>query len=241
MLSCLVRQHICELFHALFYSPLSIAPVYHTMSVHSITFLVYQPFELEGVMAVSSGVKTQSSNKTVLPVDGDSTPVVLAQEPALPHITQTIADCNPSPMDREPASPNLTPTPADSNPVPVDTAPSPQQSSQTRAVSKAAPVPKAPGLPRRTPTPQVSKPMPVDEAEPVICSLASIAFDVVKSYVCIFPSWKYYTEDEGKSQLQVFLQELCASIHGNYFALSHTFYLPAGYNAANVPIFLCRE
>jgi len=52
------------------------------MFVHSITFLVYQPFQLEGVMAVSVGVKTQSSEKIVLPVDGDRTTVVLAQEPA---------------------------------------------------------------------------------------------------------------------------------------------------------------
>ena len=104
-------------------------------------------------------------------------------------------------MDREPASLNLTPTPADSNPVHVDTTPSPPKSSQTREVSKAAPVPKAPVLPRRTPTPLVSTPIPVEEAQPLIRSLASIAFDVVKSYVCIFPSWKYYTEDEGKCQL----------------------------------------
>lgn len=135
-------------------------------------------------MAVSSRVKTRSSNKIVLPVVGDSTPVVLAQEPALPHITQTLADCTPTPMDREPASPNLTPTPADSNPVPVDTTPSPPHSSETRAVSKEAPVPKVPGLPRWTTTPPVSTRIPVDEAQPVIRSLASIAFDVVKS-MCV--------------------------------------------------------
>src|SRR3989337_2172618 len=107
----------------------------------------------------------------------------------------------------------------------------------------APPVPKAPVLPRRTPTPPVSTPIPMDEAQPAIHSLASIAFDVIKSYVRIFPSWKYYTEDEGKSQLQVFVHELCVSnvIHGNYFALSHTFYLHAGDNTANVPIFLYRE
>ena len=87
MLSCLVRQHKCELFHALFYSPLSIAPVYHTLSVHSITFLVYQPFELEGMMAVSMGVKTLSLENIVLPGDADRSTVVLAQEPAPPHIT----------------------------------------------------------------------------------------------------------------------------------------------------------
>ena len=96
MLSCLVRQHKCELFHALFSSLLSIAPVYLTMFVHSITFLVYQPFQLEGVMAVSVGVKTRSSEKIVLPVDRDRTTVVLAQEPAPPDITQTHADCTPT-------------------------------------------------------------------------------------------------------------------------------------------------
>ena len=136
-------------------------------------------------------------------------------------------------MDREPASPNLTPTPADSNPVPVDTTPSPPQSSQTRAVSKATPLPKGPVLPRRTPTPLVSMPIPVEEAQPASRSLAAIAFDVVK----------YYTKDEGKCQLQVFVQELCVSnvIHGNYFALSHTSYLHDGYNTTNFPIFLYRE
>ena len=136
LLFCLLRQHKCELFHALFSSLLSIAPVYLTMSVHSITFLVYQPFQLEGVMAVSVGVKTRSSEKIVLPVDADRTTVVLAQEPAPPHITQTQVDCTPTQLDRELATPLLTPTPADSNPVPVDTALSPPQSTQTRAVSK---------------------------------------------------------------------------------------------------------
>ena len=188
----------CPLF-----STLSIASVSHTMTVQSTMFPVYQPFEFERVMALSSRVKTRSSNKTVLPLGGDSTRVLHAREPALPHITQTLAYCTPTMMDREPASPNLTPTPADSNPAPIDTAPSPPQSSQTRAVSKAAPVPKAPVLPRRTPTPPVSTPVFVEEAQPAIRSLASIAFDV--AYVRIFPSWKYYTEDEGKCQLQVFV------------------------------------
>ena len=133
-------------FHTIY----CIASISHTMSVHSTMFPVYQPFELERVMLVSNGLKTRSSNKKVQPLGGDSTPVVHAQEPALPHITQTLADCTPIVMDKEPASPNLTPTPADSNPVPVDTTPSPRQSSQTRAVSKVAPVPKGPVLPRQT-------------------------------------------------------------------------------------------
>ena len=55
-------------------------------------------------------------------------------------------------------------------------------------------MPKGLVLPQRTPTPPVSTPIPVEEAQPASRSLASIAFDVVKSYVRIFPS---YTEDEG--------------------------------------------
>ena len=90
---------------------LSIAPVYHTISILSITFLVYQPFELESVMAVPKGVTTRSSEKIVLPVDADITTVVLAQGPNPPHITQTLADCTPTQLDREPATPLLTPTP----------------------------------------------------------------------------------------------------------------------------------
>ena len=100
-------------------------------------------------------------------------------------------------------------------------------------------MPKGPVLSRRTPAPPVSMPIPVEEAQPASRSLASIAFDVVKSYVCIFPSWKCYTEDEGKCQLQVFVQELCVSnvIHAHYFALSHSFYLHDDYNIANFPFF----
>ena len=125
MLSVLVKKIYMSTISCPLFSTLSIASISHTMSVHSTMFPVYQPFELERVMLVSSGVKTRSSNKTMLPLGGDSTPVVHAREPALPHITQTLADCTPTSMVRELASPNLTPTPPDSNPVPVDTAPSP--------------------------------------------------------------------------------------------------------------------
>ena len=120
------------------------------MSVHSVTFLIYQPFQLEGVMAVSVGVKTWSSEKIVLPVDVDRTTVILAQEPAPPHITHTHVDCTPTQLDRELATPLLTPSPADKHLVPVDTSLSPPQSTQTRAVSKATAVPKSRGPPLRT-------------------------------------------------------------------------------------------
>jgi hypothetical protein len=171
------------------FSSLSIASVSHTRSVHSTTFLVYQPFELEGVMAVSSEVKTRSSNKTTLPVDGDSTPVVLAQEPALPHITQTIADCTPTPMDRELASPNLTSIPADSNPVLVDTTLSPPQSTQTRAVSKATAVPKAWGPPLRTPTQHLKQKKNCSQVR--FSSYGSYSFALASLYLLIPTIFKF--------------------------------------------------
>ena len=91
MLSVLVKQYTCQLFNALFF-PHYLLHVSHTMFVHSTMFPVYQPFELERVMPTSSRLKTRSSNKTVLPLGGDSTPIVYVREPALPHITQTLAD-----------------------------------------------------------------------------------------------------------------------------------------------------
>ena len=103
-------------------------------------------------MAVSVGVKTRSSETIVLSVDGDRTMVVLAQEPAPPHIIQTLADCTPAQLDRQPATPLLTPAQVDRHPVPVDTTPSPPQSTQTGGVSKATAVPKARGPPLRTPS-----------------------------------------------------------------------------------------
>ena len=174
----------CPLF-----STLSIASVSHTMSVHSTMFPVYQPFELERVMPVSSGLKTRSSNKTVLPLGGDSTPVVHAQEPALPHITQTLADCTPTAMDREPASPNLTPTPADSNPVPVDTTPSPPQSTQTRAVSKGTAVPKARGPPLRIPTQRLKEKKICSQVR--FCSYGSYSFALALLYLLIPTIFKF--------------------------------------------------
>ena len=196
MLSCLVRQHICELFHALFSSLLSIAPVYLIMSVHSITFLVYQPFELERVMAVSKRLTTRSSEKIVLPVDADRTTVVLAQGLDPPHITQTLADCTPTQLDREPATPLLTPTPANSSPVPVDTAPSPPQSTQTRAVSKGTAVPKAWRPPLQIPTQRLKEKKICSQVR--FCSYGSYSFSLAWLYLLIptifkFEGWNWKT------------------------------------------------
>ena len=134
MLSCLVRHHICEIVSCCPIWLDNIYVNYHiclSYNVRSISFLVYQPFELEGVMAVSKGAKTRSSQKTVLPVDADRTMVVLAHKLAPPHIIETLPDCTLTPLGREPATTHLTATPADSNPLIVDKAPCPPQSTPT--------------------------------------------------------------------------------------------------------------
>ena len=127
------------------------------MSVRSISFLVYQPFELEGVMAVSKGAKTRSSQKTVLPLDADRTMVVLAHKLAPLHIIEALPDCTLTPLGREPATTHLTATPADSNPLIVDKAPCPPQSTPARAVCKATAVPKARRPPQLTQTPRLKQ------------------------------------------------------------------------------------
>ena len=140
-------------------------------------------------MVVSKGVKTRSSQKMVLPVDADRTMVVLAQEPAPPHITQTHADCTPTQLDRELATPLLTPTPADSNPVPVDTAPSPPQSTQIRAVSKATAVPKAQGPLLRTPSQRLKQKKNCSQVR--FCSYGSYYFALASLYLLIPTNFKF--------------------------------------------------
>ena len=127
------------------------------MYVRSISFLVYQPFELEGVMAVSKGAKTHSSQKTVLPIDADRTMVVLAHKLAPPHIIETLPDCTLRPLGREPATTHLTPIPADSNPLLLHKAPCPPQSTPTRAICKSTVVPKARRPPQLTQTPRLKQ------------------------------------------------------------------------------------
>ena len=63
---CLVNRHICELYHAIIF----LYYVFHlsTTVVYSTTLPVHQPFE--AVMQVS-GVKTRSSEQTMLPGEAD--------------------------------------------------------------------------------------------------------------------------------------------------------------------------
>ena len=65
MPSYLASHRICELYHAIFFYNAFHLP---TMFIHSSTLPVHQPFE--SVMG-KSGVKTRSSEQSVLPVDAD--------------------------------------------------------------------------------------------------------------------------------------------------------------------------
>ena len=143
------------------------------MSVRSISFLVYQPFELEGVMAVSKGAKTRSSQKTVLPVDADRTMVVLAHKLAPPHIIETLPDCTLTPLGREPATTHLTATPADSNPLIVD----------------KAPVPKVRRPPQLTQTPRLKQKSNCSQVR--FCSYGPYSFAVASLYLLIPTTFEF--------------------------------------------------
>ena len=125
----------------------------------------------------------------VLPADADRTTIVLAQEPAPPHITQTPAYCTPTQFDREPATPLLTPTPADSNPVPIYTSPSPPQSTETRAVSKATAMPKARGPPLRILTQRLKEKKVCSQVR--FCSYGSYSFALASLYLVMPTIFKF--------------------------------------------------
>ena len=152
-------------------------------------------------MAVSKGVTTRSLEKIVLPVDADRTTVVLAQEPAPPHITHTHADCTPTQLDREPTTSLLTLISADSKPVPVDTAPSPPQSTQTRAVSKATAVPKSRGPPLQTRSQRLKQKKNCSQVR--FCSYGSYYFALASLYLLIPTNFKLKDATETPMAQQV--------------------------------------
>ena len=63
---CLGKRHICELYHAVLFLYFSL--LLSTMFVYSTALPVHQPFEL---VMEKSGVKTRSSEQTMLPAKAD--------------------------------------------------------------------------------------------------------------------------------------------------------------------------
>ena len=60
------KRHICELYHAILFLYFSL--LLSTMFVYSTALPVHQPFEL---VMEKSGVKTRSSEQTMLPAEAD--------------------------------------------------------------------------------------------------------------------------------------------------------------------------
>ena len=181
MLSVLVKQYTCQLFHALFFPHYLLHLSLIQCMYIQLCFLFISHLNWSGWWQYLAEEKHG--------LGGDSTPVVHAREPALPHITQTLTDCTPAAMDREPASPSLTPIPADSNPVLVDTTPSPPQSTQTRAVSKATTVPKARGPPLRTPSQRLKQKKNCSQVR--FRSYGSYYFALASLYLLIPTNFKF--------------------------------------------------
>ena len=63
---CLGKRHICELYHAILFLYFSL--LLSIMFVYSTALPVHHPFEL---VMEKSGVKTRSSEQTMLPVEAD--------------------------------------------------------------------------------------------------------------------------------------------------------------------------
>ena len=63
---CLAKRHICELYHAILFLYFSLLLL--TKFVYSTALPVHHPFEL---VMEKSGVKTRSSEHTMLPAEAD--------------------------------------------------------------------------------------------------------------------------------------------------------------------------
>ena len=63
---CLGKHHICELYHVVLFLYFSL--LFSTMFVYSTALPVHPPFEL---VMEKSGVKTRSSEQTMLPAEAD--------------------------------------------------------------------------------------------------------------------------------------------------------------------------
>ena len=68
---CLGKRHICELYHAVLFFYFSL--LLSTMFVYSTALPIHQPFEHQPFELVmeKSGVKTRSSEQTLLPAEAD--------------------------------------------------------------------------------------------------------------------------------------------------------------------------
>ena len=184
---------------------------HHTMFFHSNVVLVHQTSERKRVIAELEGAPAKSLKNVVVPEKSDSAPLILAVQPVTQNIGPTLADCTHTSLATPLAPPHRTCTPAKGIPVSFAIAPAVPQKNPTPAKSTASP-------PAEDLSQLQKRPIPADwNPIPFIPSLKDNAFDVVRYYVHIFPSWEDYSED--KHHFHIFLSHLRVSaiIHGDYF------------------------
>ena len=185
---------------------------HHTMFFHSNVVLVHQTSKRKRVIAEPEGAP-ESLKNMVVPEKSDSTPLILAVQPMTQNVGPTPADCTHTSLATPLAAPHRTCTPAKGMPILVAIAPAVPQKNPIPAKSTAIPPDKDLSQLQRWQIPADWNPIPV------IPSLKDNAFNVVRDYVHIFPSWEDYSED--KHHFHIFLSNLRVSaiIHGYYFPI----------------------
>ena len=138
-------------------------------------------------------------------------PIILVVQPVTQNVGLTPADCTHTSLATPLAPPHRTCTPAKGIPISFAIAPAVPQKNPTPAKSTASPPAEDLSQLQRRPIPADWNPIPF------IPSLKDNAFNVVRDYVHIFPSWEDYCED--KHHFHIFLSNLRVSaiIHGYYF------------------------
>ena len=220
MLSCisstLLHRHLLSLLIIYVEMPCpSIINTYsichHTMFFHSNDVLVHQTSKRKRVIAEPEGAPAKSLKNVVVPEKSDSTPLILAVQLVTQNIGPTPADCTHTSLAKPLAPQHRTCTLAKGIPISFAIAPAVPQKNPTPAKSTASP-------PAEDLSQLQRRPIPADwNTISVIPSLKDNAFNVVRDYVHIFPSWEDYSED--KHHFHIFLSNLRVSaiIHGYYF------------------------
>ena len=173
------------------------------MFIHSNVVLVYDTSKRERAIADHGGARTKYLEKVVTHDKSNSPLGVVAKSPDLENTATTLADSSPTTLAVSDAPTQQTPTATNSMMMLVNI---------------------APALRRKTPIPAKSTPNPVAKSlfelerariaanrtpVPFLPSLEDEAYIVVRNFVRIFPSWKYYTTDT--EQFPVFLRNLRVS------------------------------
>lgn len=170
---------------------------------HALVYL--QTSKRKRVIAEPEGAPAKSLKNVVVPEKSDSTLVILVIQPVTQNVGPTPVDCTHTSLATPLAAPHRTCTPAKGMLISVAIAPAVPQKNPTPAKSTASPSAEDLSQLQRRPIPADWNPILV------IPSLKDNAFNVVRDYVHIFPSWEDYSED--KHHFHIFLSHLRARVN----------------------------